>query len=421
MRYASDIAYEMLPHQDQFHFSRKAKDALIGGYGSGKTYSLIMKGLDLAGENLGLPGGCLCPDLKMFRRDVLPALAEVCFEYGIEWKYFKQDGVIWFPQTQTPIYIFHSEDDGESIRGPNLAFMLINEVTLCTKLAYEAAVGRVRHEKAILPQIAMSGTPEGFNWFYHDVVLKAGEDTEIIYAKTLDNPHLHPMYISTLRSTYDERTLSQYMDGQFVNFAGMQAAWAFNRNRHVRDLGMPDTTDREIIVSLDFNMNPMAAACHILGGAEDPFKFYTFKQYKLMGSDTDDFAQKLAEDFPNKDLVVIFPDPAGNTGSTKSKGHSDFDILRNHGFRNIRYKSKISVKDCLNSMNRIFSRDEAVIHPSCKDVIADMEMCVLKDSGQEIIKNDSMRTHWLDGYKNMCDYLYPIVKPTVKVEVTSYA
>jgi hypothetical protein len=115
---------------------------------------------------------------------------------------------------------------------------------------------------------------------------------------------------------------------------------------------------------------------------------------------------------------MIYPDPAGKNRGTRSH-LSDIQIIENAGFKDVRYKKKItSVKDCLNSMNNLFDKDELLINPDeCKDLLIDLERCKIKEDIFEIDKSDTKRTHWLDGLKDMCDYEYPIISPNAQVTV----
>lgn len=413
------IYYSPISYQARFHHSRAYKVLLSAGYGAGKTYSLCMKLFHLMSENQGLAGGIVAPTLKMFKRDVLPTIKEICAENGISYTYNKTDNFFEFHHTGSTVYIFHGEDDGESIRGPNLAFMLINEVTLITKPTYDAAIARVRIKKAPLRQIAMSGTPEGFNWVYDHFILNPREDTEVIYGDMRQNIHIADTYAQELIGSYDKLMVEQFVEGKFVNLTGNRAVYAFDRRKDCDDT-LKKEKYRPIWVNMDFNINPMAATLwhpmpRITGG---PW-LLGFDEICLTGrSNTYEMARALRGKLDPEDEVVIFPDPAGASGSTKSDiGVSDIQILQDAGFKDIRYKSKISVKDCLNAANNLFDKRRVKINSkTCPQTVADFEQCVLKNGTWEIDKSNSKRTHWLDGFKDMADYEFPIVRSGVARE-----
>lgn len=417
----ANIIYKPLDAQRRFHFSKKAKVYLSAGLGFGKTFSLCMKMFQLCSANEGLPGGLLVPNLKMFKRDVLPTVKDICRENNIDYVYNQQDTAFYFSETDTQVYIFHSEDHGDSIRGPNLAFGLINEVTMCDKGAFDAFLARVRLKKATLLQLAMSGTPEGFsNWVYEYFIENPREDTDLIFGRSLDNTHVHESYFDNLKASYDTLMQKQYIDGQFINLSGSGALWAFNRFKHT-DPQAERIEGAPIWVSLDFNVNPMAATIWNRMPQESGKLLRAFDEVCLNSSDTFEMAQVLKDKYGTN--ITIFPDPAGDARSTKSRGYTDISILREAGFKDIRYKKAItSVRDCLNASNNLLDKGLIEIHPRCKNFIADAEQCTLKSGGLEIEKNKNpLRSHWLDGFKDMIDYEFPIIKNSSKVQVKKYA
>ena len=407
------IIYKSLDYQQQFHDSNKQKVYLSAGLGSGKTYSLVMKMLKLCSINQGMPGGLLAPSLKMFKRDVLPTINEICQKNNIPFKYNKSDSVFYFPNFNTQVYIFHSEDDGQSIRGPNLAWAVINEITLCSKNAFLSLVGRVRLKNAKLKQIAMSGSPESFNWCYEYFIENQRDDTELIFGDTRKNIYISPDYVKMLAESYDDLMYQQFVEGKFINLTGRRACYAFDRNKHI-DKNIIRQDLLQIWISLDFNLYPMAATIWQRMPISSDHLLEGLQSIRINGSNTDEMCevlkQKLRQYNYDYTQAVIFPDPAGQSGSTKSKGKSDIDILKQHGFIDIRYKRSISsVRDCLNTTNNLFNKNKIYVHTNCKDLIADMEQCIIKEGTMIIDKSDPMRTHWVDGMKDMLDYEFPIV------------
>lgn len=385
---------------------------MSGGYGSGKSHALVMKMFQLCHENYGLPGGLLCPNLKMFKRDVLPLISGICDENGIPFKFNKQDSFLYFPDTRSQIYIFHAEDDGHSIRGPNLAFFLINEVTLISKNAFDAALARVRLKKARLAQIACSGTPEGFNWDYDYFISEPREDTDVIFGNTRENIHNSDGYVKMLEESYDDVMVEQFVDGKYVNINGKAAVRKFDRRKHVHKVQRIEHAP--IWVTLDFNVDPMSAVLWNPLPKTQKIWLQAFDEIKISGSNTYEMAdaiiEKVGEDLI--DLVTIYPDPAGRATSTKTKFPvSDLSILRDKGFPDLKYKSRINVRDCLNALNNLFHKDRIVIDPKCKEFISDLEQCRIRDAVYEIDKTNPKRSHWLDGAKNMAGYEFPVIRP----------
>jgi hypothetical protein len=406
------IQYKPLPKQSLAHKSTKERVAYIGGYGAGKTYWLIHHLFKIMNLNKGVPGGLLCPSLKMAKRDVIPTLREVCAKNRIIFDYNKSDFALYFPQTKSQIWIFHGEDDGESIRGPNLGFMGINEFTLISENTYLAAMARVRHPNARRLQTFMSGTFEEYGGVY-DVVTN-DEDCEVIYGSSRENTYLPTSYIRSLEKSFDEEMQKQYIDGLPVRRLGKAAVRRFRRDLHLNP-NANRIPDLPVWVSLDFNVDPLGAVLWNRMPLDSKVKLRAFGEIKLSPGDTPMVAKQLKEMFGND--ITIFPDPAGNSRSTKGLDKSDIQILKDFGFQNIRFKRSIrSVKDCLNAVEAMFDNNEIEIHPNCKEFIKDLEQCKFKDNDFQIDKKDSKRSHWLDGFKDMVDLEFPVSKPVLSTQ-----
>jgi len=416
-------------HQQKFHEAFTPKVYLSTGFGGGKTYSLVMKMFQLMSRNPGCPGGILAPTYKMYKRDVVPTIKGICAENGIRYRYNKSDALWYFPDANAYVWAFTSEDE-DSIKGPNLAWFVVNEVTLCSERSVMMALARIRLKKAPHPQLAVSGTPEGFNWTYDYFIAKPRKDTTLIFGDARLNKHVSESYFAMLQESYDPLMQKQYIGGQFVNLNGKAAAWSFNRMRHVGH-GVKKLSGLPVYVSLDFNVSPMAATLwnpvpkgYDTGDRWRNVLLRAWGEIKLESSNTYEIADAIRDRLERDDQgnivddVIIFPDPSGRARSTKSMNLSDFDILVEKGFKrtNIKYKLTISVKDCLNAMNGLLAKNLLVVDDTCTETIMDMERCVLKGNAFEIDKTDPKRTHWLDGTKNMCDYLYPIKRHTFREE-----
>lgn len=422
-----------IPYQKEFfECTDKFKVLLSTGFGGGKTYILIMKMFALMSANLGCAGGLLCPTYKMYKRDVAPTIKEICAANGIRYFENKADGYWLFPDAGATVWIFTSENDGEDIKGPNLAWFAINEVASCTRNAVKMAVGRVRLKKAKVLQVVMSGTPEGFNWTYEDYIQQTPEDMKLIFGDSrLNKRNVHDVYFTNLENEYDELMQQQYIGGQYVNLVGKRCAWAFNRFKHTdngKDLikkipGLP------VWVSLDFNVNPMAATLYnrvpnmrMWDGVRYEHLLRGFAEVNLPGSDTWGACRAIKEYLAKDgygnvvDEVVLYPDPAGRARSTKSN-YTDFDILKQEGFSQLKFRSVISVKDSLNALNGFISKGHYVLNSKmCPQTVADLEQVTFKGNSFELDKSNHKRSHWLDGTKNMIDYEFAIKRESARSE-----
>lgn len=415
------IKYSPLPHQEAFHRTNKPKTFLSTGLGGGKTYSLVMQMFQLMALNPKVPGGIMAPELKMYKKDVLPAIKEICEENEIPYSYHQGEFLWKFPDTRSDVYVFPA-DQGK-IRGPTLGWGVINEVTLCDEQSFKHFLGRIRHKNARFRQLAMSGTPEEFNWAYEYFVENPREDTNLIFGDARHNLHVHPDYFKDLEASYDEKMREAYILGRFVSLAGGRALWMFNRNAHT-DLGQ-DIIQRvpgaPVWVSCDFNVSPISATLwnrvSPQANANIPAlnnkSLLGFDEVKIESSNTYELCDAIKEKVPDwREIeMVIFPDPAGDSRSTRSTV-SDIEILSQSGFSDIRYKPSIrSVKSCLQAANNQLEKGQVMLNSKrCPQTVADFEQCIIKPGSSFVIdKSNPKRTHWLDGFKNMMDYEFPVI------------
>lgn len=399
----------------KFLRSRARFLGMFGGYGSGKTHGLGYKMFQLMDANRGLPGGLVCPTTKMFKRDVYPMIRQICAESGVEFEYRKSDGELYFPTTESTVYIFHGEDDGESIRGPNLAWMLLNEMTLLSHATYMAAVGRVRLKAAPFPQVAGSGTPEDFNWAYDQFIDKPMVGSEVVYADTRGNFHTDPSYVQMLLNSYDDIAAQQYVEGKFVPKTGHRALYKFDRHKHLYDGDLP--TGREMLgedwVHVDFNVYPMAATIYKFTPQHPKIKLWAYDEVNIHGADTETLCDVLSEKLgPNWAQAKIYPDYMGGRQkhSSARAGRTDLSIMRDFGFKKQNYKTQYSVRDQMNAANAITARGDVLWHKRCAETIRDLERVKTIQGSHELDKKDPMRSHWLDGFKNMIHVEFPVVK-----------
>lgn len=414
-----------IPYQEEFFETDDVFRLLLTtGFGGGKTHALVMKMFRLMNINRGCPGGILSPTFKMYKRDVVPSIVETCIRNGIRYHYNKGDMTWYFPDTGSVVYAFSAEDDGDSIRGPNLSWFAINEATLCSQKAVEMSIARVRLEKSKLMQVVMSGTPEGFNWMYEEYVEKQPPDFRHIMGDARLNRFVSNKYFKNLENSYDDKMQEQYIHGKFVNLSGNRCAWAFDRVIHTgRVERIPSLP---VMISLDFNVDPLAGTLwnYVPVGMRDQYPgppLRGFGEICIEGANTYDAASELRQllDMDSATLsraVTVYPDPAGRARSTKSH-YSDFDILKQEGFTNLKYKTSISVRDCLNALNGMLGREQMILdQKNCRHTISDMEQCIFKGGAFEIDKSNPKRTHWLDGAKNMVEYEFPIKRPSAREE-----
>ena len=379
------------------------------GFGGGKTHSLIKKMMQLSHLNRPYHGGLVVPSFTDFTKDVLPELEDICDKSSIEYHHQKKDNWIQFPWTQGKVYVVSAE---KKIRGPTWAYACINEVTLLTAERYKETIGRIRKKGAKCTQLATSGTPEGTGHWLYDVFMENPmKNSRVIYGDTRDNAeNLSPDYIQSLMDSYDSVMLDAYLKGMWVNMNGRRFYYNYEPDRH-HDKQIKRDPEMINQIAMDFNVDPMAASIWNFDGA----RVLGFDEVKIMDGDTEKMCIALKSRGYVPDNSVIYPDPSGNSRSTK--GRSDVKILKDHGYEVVFRPTQPRHRQRQLNMNNLFEKRKILINPDkmpgCKKDFAAVSVDVVT-LGKA--KKDQNLTHFSDGVDYMCDILFPFSgkKPQIR-------
>ena len=273
------VDLRLIPHQDDL-LNDTTSDTIIdvAGLGSGKTTGIVIKALDLAAKNYPVLGMVTEPTFPMVRKILIPAFAQFLNKHSIPWRYNKNEHVLTARLGGNWCSIqLDSCHDPERLKGPNLAFAIVDEAGICDPGVWEHLPARVRHEDARVAQFIAVGTPEGFGDFYDWAEGRWDEGERgvrnVLRAETYDNIFLKDgpeAYIRKRLSHLDEQDLQQYVRGLFVA-RGSRVYKAFLREDcHAR---VPIGRNR-IEVGADFNWARSCwvpsvpsgqSRCHVIG------------------------------------------------------------------------------------------------------------------------------------------------------------
>ena len=396
------IAFKPNKHQAEFINDTNSKFLhLSSGFGGGKSFALIMKMFQLSAVNRHMPGGLICPSYSDFQRDIKPMIESICDHNKIGYQYHGTEHWFKFEWSKEKVYVVTAQ---EKLRGPNWAFAVINELTLIPIVRYREAIGRVRVKNAKLPQIASCGTPEGTaSEYYTFFIENPPQGCKVVYGDTRDNAHnLDPSYIQTLSNAYDKTMLDAYLRGLWVNMVGNRFYYAYDPSHNSAD-GFICPQYATVHVGMDFNVNPMTASIWVYDGQH----LTAFDEIYLEDADTNKICTALKTRGYTPDRSVIYPDPAGAQRSTK--GQPDIEILKQHGFYNIRVKSKAPpLRQRQLNVNNLLSKGTIRIKAdTCPKLKKDLEAVEQDPVTFEKVKKNPKLTHLSDGMDYLCDILFP--------------
>ena len=378
-----------------------AEIAMVGPYGSGKTFALFVKTMLLSAVNaeMRVDGLLVVPTYPLARVVHIQEWPRFAEEMGVSLEYLKSDQAFLWPWG-TATWL-RSAENPRRLAGPNLAYVCFDEPGQIEREAYDRAKPRARHPRSRLRQICLAGTPEGLNWFA-DEFANPRPPRRTIWAREW-HPSLgdYPQRLLEMFA-YDESLLDAYVGGMFVPLQVGRAYRAFSRHSNVRsfepELGM------RWVLACDFNVDTMRWLVAQVGTS----LVLVHDEIVLGRSGSTEEACKVFKSSRWADLVSgelwVTGDAAGQARSTSGK--SDYTIIREElgsrfSLRLLVPGSNPRVSDRVKQVNYILhgrGGRSIEIHERCKDLILDLERVAWRAGGMELDKSDPLRTHSSDAF-----------------------
>lgn len=402
-RLTREIEYDALPSQAQFHRLTSRFKGFSGPVGSGKSQALCQEAIRLAYVNAGRLGLLGAPTFPMLRDATQAALFEILDRSEIPYEFNKAENFVLFTEVGSKV-LFRSLDDYERLRGTNLAWFGIDELTYCQEEAWLRLEARLRDPKAKMLCGYGVWTPKGFDWVYRRFISDRVDGYGVVLAKAHENRHLLaqiPDFYDRLKRSYDDRFYQQEVLGQYLNVTAGRAYKAFERAENVREQTYNPL--KPLLWALDFNVDPM---CSIVAQA-DGDKIRVLDEIVLSRVTTEEACAEFVRRYPGHQKIVIYGDASGNRMQTT--GSSDYSMMRRffqqRGMNWVDYRvprSNPAVRDRLDIMNGKLGAADGVrrvlIDPRCKELITDLEQVVLQEGTMIIDKTkDPRRTHLSDA------------------------
>ena len=412
------IPYNALPSQERFHRSEARFKAFCGPVGTGKSQALCQEALKLAFLNAGRLGLIGAPTFPMLRDATQRQFFEICDRAGLRYDWNRSENKVRLAIGRAEI-LFRSLENFERLRGPNLAWFGIDELTYTEPDAWLRLEARLRDPRA--KHLCGFGvfTPKGFDWVYQKFASRKTEGYDLIQAAPRENCYVLnsvPDFYERLQRSYDPLFYEQEVLGKFLNIRQGRAYYAFSREESIRE-GQYDPA-RPLHWAWDFNLTPM---CSVISQRfEDEVQ--VLDEIVLRTSSTPEVCREfMARWGSHKGKLFIYGDASGAAGNTAS-GRSDYQVIREF-FRNaetmeIHYRVPAAnppVRERINTVNgRLLNargERQLFIDPQCQELILDLEQVTYKAGSTQIDKeSDPARTHASDalGYYLMQEFREPV-------------
>lgn len=403
MKVTRAIPYAPLPSQKRFHESGARFKGFSGPIGSGKSQALCHEAIKLSYVNAGRGGLIGAPTYPMLRDATQAALFEVLQQSGIPYEFNKAENQVTLSDTGSRI-IFRSLDEYERLRGTNLAWFGVDELTYTSEEAWIRLEGRLRDPKAARLCGFGVWTPKGFDWVWERFIHEPVEGYECIQARPFENRHLLervPDFYERLKHSYDEAFYAQEVLGEYLNPTQGLVYHAFDRRVHVQPVEL--APDRELLWALDFNVNPMSSV--IAQVVEGQVRVHD--EIVLQRASTRDACEEFARRYPKwRAGLVIYADACASRLQTT--GTTDREVIEGYfAERGERPVYRIPRKNppvrdrvgLVNAKLRTAAGEVSLaVHPRCKELILDFERVQWAENLSEIDKaKDPRRTHLSDA------------------------
>jgi len=350
---------------------------------------------------MGLIGA---PTYPMLRDATLITLFDILHANGIPYEYNKADSVLTMTDSQSRI-LCRSVDEFERLRGTNLAWFALDELTYSPEAAWLVLEGRLRDPRAVRLCGFAGWTPKGYDWVYQKFIAEPRPEYDVTLASPFENRHLLtqiPDFYELLQSSYDPAYFEQEVMGKYLNVQSGLVFHTFSRKDHVKNLEV--SPDLPLLWALDFNVDPMCSiVAQIARGT-----VYVLDEIVLRHATTAEACQEFLSRYPSHSAgVVVYGDASGNAQHTT--GGSDYQIVREYFKLNfegaLQYrvpKANPNVRDRMALTNAKLRNANGeikfFIDGKCKELIKDFEQVCYKPGSNEPDKDkDRQRTHASDA------------------------
>ncbi|MGD0201229.1 MAG: terminase family protein [Bryobacteraceae bacterium] len=398
------IAHCPLPSQARFHQSAARFKGFSGPIGSGKSQALCQEAIKLSYQNPGRLGLLGAPTYPMLRDATQSTLFDILDRNRIPYEHNKAENTLVMKDTRSRI-LFRPVEEFDRLRGINLAWFGLDELTYTQEEAWMVLEGRLRDPLATRLCGFTAWTPKGFDWVYRRFVHEPVEGYEVIIAEPFENHYLLervPDFYERLKRSYDEKFYEQEALGKYLSLTAGLVYTAFSRAENMADVSVEAMLP--LLWALDFNVNPM---CSVVAQISNE-TVRVVDEIVISHARTEEACEEFHVRFPRHDGgLSVYGDAAG--ARMQTTGTTDYQVIREFfrrvGYRNVCYKvprANPLVRERVGLMNAKLEsaagERHLVVDRKCRELVKDFEQVTYKPDSCQIDKDrDPRRTHLSDA------------------------
>jgi len=388
---------------------------LFAGYGFSKTHTGAMWAARKLLTNRNKVGGAVAPTMSHVERVMIPALLlalnecwEVVYANGktgpIPYKLNRSSSNMRLEVPMLGSSVEFTYADKDNLKGQNWRWAWGDEPGIWDDDVWPSFLARVRatvtdeeaERTGAFRQIALTGTPEGYNWLYYETVGKdtyAGCDrgehptVRVWFGSTRQATWLPEDWLERLMEQYPADLLEEKIEGKFLP-VGKGQVYTFDRRLHVRPCEFDP--NYPLTFTMDWGVAPIVAVVHqTRPDPENPKKriTYALDEVHFARGDISNIVQKLVATWGSKvknvttgeqrHRIICCGDATGKTkNATGTQAWGDFYArLASYGlaYTEAQLGSNPPVSDRVAVANAIFDHKGYFIDPRCKHLIRSFE------------------------------------------------
>lgn len=366
----------LLPHQKQAIVAQEREVMMLGGIGTGKSYTiaqLILSRIGMCPKATIL----LCANsYQQLMSATVKALTLVLDDYCVPYESVLSGAKKRITIGKATILLY-SLEKYDNIRGVEADFIFVDEACYAREESIQVLRGRLRGKNTTKHQIFYCSSPNGYNWAYEQFNKPILNNKRLIQCKTKDNIFLPPEYYNELLEQYGGETsplARQELFGNFVNLQSGSIYCHFDRKTNVKPIQL--NKQYPVYCGVDFNIDEMNATyIQYINGV---FKLCHEVKLTHRNANTHDLGSRIISDLQGYNVLIV-PDSTGIARkSSSTSSQSDIQILKSLGL-NVMDTHNPLIRDRQQTLNVAFLKKTCEIDLGCHNTIKEIETLCGRD------------------------------------------